>query len=76
MAIDRKIYFEKVTQAREEIINLNGRQNLNDHLWWSLLSEKMLAIPRYINRNDADLSKALIELSAWIELWVCSKDTF
>ncbi|MCY4404130.1 MAG: hypothetical protein OXD54_16315 [Candidatus Poribacteria bacterium] len=76
MAIDRKIYFEKITQAREEIINLNGRQNLNDHLWWSLLSEKMLAIPRYINRNDADLSKALIELSAWIELWVCSKDTF
>lgn len=76
MAIDRKIYYEKITQAREEIINLNGRQNLNDHLWWSLLSEKMLAIPRYINRNDADLSKALIELSAWIELWVCSKDTF
>ncbi len=31
MAIDRKIYYEKVTQAREEIINLN------DHLWWSLL---------------------------------------
>ena len=62
MAIDRKIYNEKVAQAREEIINLNGRQKLNDHLWWSLLSEKMLAIPRYINRNDTDLSKALIEL--------------
>ena len=76
MAIDSKIYYEKIAQAREQIINLNGRQELNDHLWWSLLSEKMLAIPRYINRNDTDLSKALIELSAWIELWVCSKDSF
>lgn len=76
MAIDSKIYYEKIAKAREQIINLNGRQELNDHLWWSLLSEKMLAIPRYINRNDTDLSKALIELSAWIELWVCSKDSF
>lgn len=76
MAIDPKIYYEKIAQAREQIINLNGRQELNDHLWWSLLSEKMLAIPRHINRNDTDLSKALIELSAWIELWVCSKDSF
>ena len=76
MSIDRKQYYEKVGMAREQIIHLHGKQKRSDHHWWSLLSEKVFSVVRYINRNDRDLSKALIEVAAWIELWVCSKDTF
>lgn len=76
MSINRKQYYEKVGRAREQIINLNGKQKRSDHHWWCLLSEKMLTVVRYVNRNDKDLSKALIEVAAWIELWVCSKDSF
>lgn len=76
MPIDGKDYYEKIEMTKEQIVRLNGRQKRNDHLWWSLISEKMFAIPRYVNRNDKDLPKALIEVAAWIELWVCSKDSF
>ncbi len=76
MSIKREQYQEKVEIATEQIVHLNGKQDRNDHLWWSLLSEKMLMIARYVNRNDPDLPKVLIEIAAWIELWVCSKDTF
>ncbi len=76
MSIDRKTFYEKVEMAKERIINLNGKQKRCDHLWWSLVSEKVFMIPRCVNRNDPDLSKVLIEVVAWIELWVCSKDTF
>lgn len=76
MSIKRELYQEKVEIATEQIVHLNGKQDRNDHLWWSLLSEKMLMIARHVNRNDPDLPKVLIETAAWIELWVCSKDTF
>jgi len=76
MSIKREEYQEKVEIATDQIVRLNGKQDRNDHLWWSLLSEKMLIISRHVNRNDPDLPKALIEVAAWIELWVCSKETF
>ena len=78
MSIDRKTFYEKVDIARKQIISLNGKQHQkrSDHHWWCLLSEKVFSISRYVNRNDPDLSKVLIEVVAWIELWVCSKDSF
>ncbi|MDE0316616.1 MAG: hypothetical protein OXM61_17155 [Candidatus Poribacteria bacterium] len=76
MSIDRKTFYEKVEIAKERIINLNGKQKRCDRNWWCLLSEKVFSISRYVNRNDPDLSKVLIEVVAWIELWVCSKDSF
>ena len=76
MSIDSETYYQKVKMAKEQIISQNGRQKRCDHLWWSLVSEKVFMIPRHVNRNDLDLPKALIEVAAWIELWVCSKDSF
>ena len=76
MSIPRETYQIKVKEAAEQIVQLNGHQKRSDHLWWSLVSGEIFMIPRCINHNDPDLPKVLIEVAAWIELWVCSKDSF
>ena len=76
MFIPREKYQAKVKEAAEQIVQLNGKQQRSDHLWWSVVSEKIFMIPRCVNRNDPDLPKVLVEVAAWIELWVCSKGSF